>query len=113
LRSHRVTLFDGTASATPFAIIVLIPITRPRASASGPPEFPGASLRSAWIHERPFGVRGPTACTTPAVSAPPPVAAAAPAKAPVFRKSRRETPDFLFMTPPPLGSTGKYSARVS
>src|SRR5262249_43901595 len=37
----------GTARARPPWIIAFTPRTRPRSSASGPPEFPGASRRSA------------------------------------------------------------------
>src|SRR6266851_5455485 len=40
----------GIASASPPAIIVLIPTTRPAVSARGPPEFPGASLKCEGIH---------------------------------------------------------------
>src|SRR6266566_6748283 len=38
----------GTASASPETIIAATPMTLPSTSAIGPPEFPGASLRSAW-----------------------------------------------------------------
>ncbi len=41
-KNSRTTLL-GIASASPLAIMVLTPITSPRASASGPPELPGAS----------------------------------------------------------------------
>ena len=41
------TALTGTASASPIAIIVLIPMIRPDASARMPPELPGASRRSA------------------------------------------------------------------
>src|SRR5256712_1024475 len=47
-----------------------MPITRPRASARGPPEFPGASLRSAWMKLGPAARRGPSAWITPVVTAP-------------------------------------------
>src|ERR1700676_4835945 len=54
----------GTASAKPPAIMLLTPTTRPAASASGPPEFPGASLTSATTH------LALQRCTRPALSAP-------------------------------------------
>src|SRR5712692_3851676 len=38
----------GTASASPETIIAATPMTFPSTSAIGPPEFPGASLTSAW-----------------------------------------------------------------
>src|SRR5882762_1613792 len=38
----------GTASASPETIIAATPMTLPSTSAIGPPEFPGASLTSAW-----------------------------------------------------------------
>ncbi len=51
--------------------MLLMPITRPCASASGPPELPGASRTSARTHAC---CRGPSveaaAWTTPVVSAP-------------------------------------------
>ena len=40
----------GTASASPPTIIAETPITRPSASAMGPPEFPGASRTAACTH---------------------------------------------------------------
>ena len=40
---------DGTATPSPLTIAVLMPITRPSALASGPPELPGASRTSARI----------------------------------------------------------------
>src|SRR6266550_8694790 len=40
----------GTASASPETIIAATPMTLPSTSAIGPPEFPGASLTSAWTH---------------------------------------------------------------
>lgn len=45
-RKSRTTLL-GMARARPAAIMVLIPMTWPRASASGPPEFPGARRTAA------------------------------------------------------------------
>src|SRR5262249_52869501 len=42
----------GTARARPPWIIAFTPRTRPRSSASGPPEFPGASRRSATSQAR-------------------------------------------------------------
>src|SRR5215470_19623740 len=66
----RTTRLSGTARARPPAIMALMPMTRPRASASGPPELPGASLRSAWIRLGPAGRRGPIAWMRPAVTAP-------------------------------------------
>src|SRR5260370_4831529 len=59
--------------------MVLMPMTRPLASASGPPEFPGARRTSACTHgcepkarrDPPSGPTiGPTAWITPVVSAP-------------------------------------------
>ena len=51
--------------------MVFSPMTRPRASASGPPEFPGASRTAACTHILwPNPRNGPSACTTPVVSAP-------------------------------------------
>src|SRR5713101_7759902 len=59
------------ASAKRPATMVLMPMTRPRASASGPPEFPGARRTSdctqCWEFRR---RKGPTAWITPVVSAP-------------------------------------------
>ena len=52
----------GTASAMPPPIITLIPMTRPSASASGPPELPGAMATSARSSERP---QGPPVVSTP------------------------------------------------
>src|SRR5439155_458831 len=46
--SRRSTSGAGTPSATPDTTIAATPITRPCASASGPPEFPGARRTSAW-----------------------------------------------------------------
>src|SRR5262249_56540243 len=66
--TKRPTSLIGTASARPPVIMVLMPTTRPAASASGPPEFPGASRTSAWIHRRPPRTNGAMAWTTPAVS---------------------------------------------
>src|SRR5215831_19466403 len=66
----------GTASASPPTIIAATPITRPAASARGPPELPGANRTSACTHAyvprpltaKPRGSR-PTACKTPALIA--------------------------------------------
>src|ERR1019366_900244 len=70
-RKNAVTALPGTAAPSPCTIMVLMPITRPYASASGPPELPGARRTSAstqlW---RPNPARLPSACTTPVVSAP-------------------------------------------
>src|SRR6266851_1212648 len=59
------------ASARRPATMVLMPMTRPRASASGPPEFPGARRTSdctqCWEFRR---RKGPTAWITPVVRAP-------------------------------------------
>src|SRR5688572_10239969 len=53
------------------------------------------------------------AWTTPAVNAPPPLATAAPASALLFRKSLRDTPDFLFMLPSSkVGTTNKFFAQI-
>jgi len=49
-RGKRSTALLGTARAKPPAIALLIPITRPCASANGPPELPGASRTSACTH---------------------------------------------------------------
>ena len=47
---RRVAALIGTASPSPTpATAVLIPTTRPRPSASAPPEFPGLSAASVWI----------------------------------------------------------------
>src|ERR1035438_10125706 len=70
-RKNAVTALPGTAAPSPCTIMVLMPITRPYASASGPPELPGARRTSAstqlW---RPNPARLPSACTTPVVTAP-------------------------------------------
>src|SRR5712664_1389633 len=65
------TALLGTASARRPATMVLIPITRPCASASGPPELPGArrTLACTQLCE-PRLRRGPTAWITPVVNAP-------------------------------------------
>ena len=70
----------GTASPSPMpATAVLIPTTRPRLSASAPPEFPGLRAASVWItlsiiraarRER-AGRERPRPETTPAVTEPP------------------------------------------
>src|SRR5207302_4100362 len=74
--SRRSTSGAGTASATPDTTIAATPITRPCASASGPPEFPGARRTSAWIQTNepfPFSPyprgNGLTAWSTPTVTA--------------------------------------------
>src|SRR5580704_747613 len=59
------------ASASRPATMVLMPITRPRTSARGPPEFPGARRTLACTQVRePMPPSGPTAWMTPVVSAP-------------------------------------------
>src|SRR5437016_5827792 len=69
-KNWRTTLL-GTASARQPVTMVLIPITRPFASASGPPEFPGARRTLACTQLCvPSPRRGPTAWITPVVSAP-------------------------------------------
>src|SRR5439155_1277538 len=68
--SKGVTTLIGTASARGPAALEFRPTILPAASASGPPEFPGARCRSAWIHERPFRSIGPIAHTMPVLSAP-------------------------------------------
>src|SRR5437899_2979515 len=50
LDSSRSKSGAGTASASPETIIAATPMTLPSTSAIGPPEFPGASLTSAWTH---------------------------------------------------------------
>src|SRR5213594_3032535 len=74
--SRRSTSGAGTASATPDTTIAATPITRPCASANGPPEFPGARRTSAWIQTNeplPFSPyprgNGLTAWSTPTVTA--------------------------------------------
>src|SRR5262245_19999879 len=57
----RLTALLGTANARLLAIILLIPTTRPSASASIPPELPGASRTSAPTHCFPFAWTIPTA----------------------------------------------------
>src|SRR5579862_4473065 len=70
-RRKAVSAFPGTAAPSPFTIMVLMPITRPRASASGPPELPGASRTSASTQRcAPNPARLPSRYTTPVVSAP-------------------------------------------
>src|SRR5947208_2291126 len=65
------TALLGMASARRPATIVLIPITWPRASASGPPELPGASRTLACTQVwEPSARKGPMAWITPVVSAP-------------------------------------------
>src|SRR6266581_3063627 len=73
---NRSTSGTGTASATPDTTIAATPITRPCASASGPPEFPGARRTSAWTQTSeplPFSPyprgKGLTACSTPTLTA--------------------------------------------
>src|SRR2546425_4723231 len=73
----------GTASASPETIIAATPMTLPSTSAIGPPEFPGASLTSAWTQgmngslprlgrrsaiPNPSGI-APTAWNTPTLTA--------------------------------------------
>src|SRR5712664_3794160 len=66
-----VTELLGTASARRPATIVLMPMTRPRASASGPQELPGARRTSACTQgSEPKWRSGPTAWITPVVNAP-------------------------------------------
>src|SRR5467141_3793262 len=74
--SRRSTSGAGTPSATPDTTIAATPITRPCASASGPPEFPGARRTSAWIQTSeplPFSPyprgNGLTVCSTPTLTA--------------------------------------------
>src|SRR5439155_138384 len=74
--SRRSTSGAGTPSATPDTTIAATPITRPCASASGPPEFPGARRTSAWTQTSepvPFSPyprgNGLTACSTPTLTA--------------------------------------------
>src|SRR4029077_9536952 len=54
-KSSRSKSGAGTASASPETIIAATPMTLPSTSAIGPPEFPGASLTSAWTQ----GMNGP------------------------------------------------------
>ena len=69
-------VFTGTAKQIPCApaiTAVLMPITRPRESTSGPPELPGLSAASVWITpsmSRPDWARMllPSALTTPVVT---------------------------------------------
>jgi len=57
-----VTALLGMASASYPATMVLMPMTRPAASASGPPEFPGASRTPACTQDcGPKPGSGPTA----------------------------------------------------
>src|SRR4030095_16996656 len=70
---RRVVGLIGTASPSPIpATAVLTPTTRPRPSASAPPELPGLSAASVWItfsttRPAPTGRARPRALTTPAV----------------------------------------------
>mmetsp|Transcript_101482 Transcript_101482/g.293610 ORF Transcript_101482/g.293610 Transcript_101482/m.293610 type:complete len:292 (+) Transcript_101482:180-1055(+) len=54
----RTTVFTGIAKPTPakapdgLAIIVFTPMSRPRASSNGPPEFPGLMAASVWMRSR-------------------------------------------------------------
>ena len=75
----RVAASIGTASPRPTpATAVLMPTTRPRESASAPPELPGLSAASVWMTfstsrlARPSRVASerPSALTTPAVTVP-------------------------------------------
>ena len=70
-RRNSSAVCAGTATPRPLTIAVLMPITRPSALASGPPELPGASRTSAriqlWL---PMPGSLPTECTTPVESAP-------------------------------------------
>src|SRR5215475_14803726 len=68
--TNRATTLIGTASARGPAARELTPTMHPAASASGPPELPGARCRSAWIHEGPLRSIGPIAHTMPVLSAP-------------------------------------------
>jgi hypothetical protein len=69
---------DGETEADPRDRPVLMPTTRPRESASAPPELPGLSAASVWMTfstrrlERPSRVASdrPSALTTPAVTEP-------------------------------------------
>ena len=69
-------MFTATAKQMPCAgrmTAVLTPITLPRESSKGPPEFPGFSAASVWITlsiRRPETERNdrPNALTTPAVT---------------------------------------------
>ena len=74
-----VVAFMGTASPRPTpATAVLMPTTRPFASASAPPELPGFRAASVWMTSsisravvRPrAGMLRPSALTTPAVTLP-------------------------------------------
>ena len=78
-RIRRVASSIGTARPSPMpATAVLIPTTRPRESASAPPELPGLSAASVWMTfstsrvARPSRVASerPSALTTPAVTVP-------------------------------------------
>src|SRR5438093_4942097 len=83
LESSRPKSGAGTASASPETIIAATPMTLPSTSAIGPPEFPGASLTSAWTQgmngflprlgrrsaiPNPSGI-APTAWNTPTLTA--------------------------------------------
>src|SRR3989442_15368600 len=77
--TRRSTSGAGTASATPDTTIAATPITRPCASASGPPEFPGARRTSAWTQtSEPFPSsrnppgKGLPPCAPPTLPPPPP-----------------------------------------
>ena len=76
---RRVVAEIGTASPSPTpATAVLMPTTRPEASASAPPELPGLSAASVWMTSsttrlaRPLrtGSARPSPLTTPAVTDP-------------------------------------------
>jgi hypothetical protein len=77
--TRRVLSLIGTARPSPTpATAVLTPTTRPRLSASAPPELPGLRAASVWMtlsmirparRER-AGSERPTAETTPAVTEP-------------------------------------------
>src|SRR2546428_5189054 len=71
-RTKRATCSIGTARAKGPAAREVRPMIRPPASASGPPELPGARCKSAWIHGRPPRSTGPIAQRIPAASAPRP-----------------------------------------
>ena len=63
--------FTGAATPSPFTTAVLIPMTRPSASASGPPELPGARRTSVRIQLcAPMPVIAPIEWMTPVETAP-------------------------------------------
>ena len=112
----------GTARPSPIpATAVLMPTTRPRESASAPPELPGLSAASVWITfstrrlARPSRAASdrPSALTTPAVTVPANPSGLPMATTSCPTRSRAASPSGAGCGAPPVVRTTARSDRAS